>query len=110
MSRLQRRFRYDRDIFMTMVFLAVILAIPQALLAWGREGHETIVIVAEHYVRPDTAAAMRKVLAPESPEEASVWADEYRHGHRETGPWHYIDIPWQIPGSTWPASALTVIA
>jgi len=19
--------------------------------------------------------------------------DEYRHGHPETGPWHYIDIP-----------------
>ena len=63
------------------------------LLAWGREGHETIVIVAEHYMRPETAAAMRKLLAPESPEEASVWADEYRHDHRETGPWHYIDIP-----------------
>ena len=22
-----------------------------------------------------------------------MWADECRHGHRETGPWHYIDIP-----------------
>jgi hypothetical protein len=36
---------------------------------------------------------MRKLLAPESPEEASVWADEYRRDHPETGPWHYIDIP-----------------
>ncbi len=36
---------------------------------------------------------MRELLAPESPEEASVWADEYRRDHRETGPWHYIDIP-----------------
>jgi hypothetical protein len=36
---------------------------------------------------------MRKLLAPEGPEEASVWADEYRHDHRQTGPWHYIDIP-----------------
>ena len=76
-----------------MAFLAALLAIPQALLAWGREGHEIIVILAEHYIRPATAARMRELLAPESPEEASVWADEYRHGHRETGPWHYIDIP-----------------
>jgi hypothetical protein len=36
---------------------------------------------------------MRELLAPQSPEEASGWADEYRHDHRETGPWHYIDIP-----------------
>jgi hypothetical protein len=60
MSRLQRRFRYDRDIFVTMAFLAVILAIPQALLAWGREGHEIIVIVAEHSMRPETTTRMRE--------------------------------------------------
>jgi hypothetical protein len=51
------------------------------------------VIVAEHYMHPEVAARMRELLAPESPEEASGWADEYRHDHRETGPWHYIDIP-----------------
>src|ERR1039457_6053833 len=93
MSRFGRAFLHDRNTFMTMAFFAVILALPQAAVAWGREGHEIIVIIAEHYMRPETAAAMRKLLAPESPEEASVWADEYRHGHHETGPWHYIDIP-----------------
>ena len=77
----------------SVAFLAVILAVPPGAFAWGREGHEIIVIVAEHYMRPETAARMRELLAPESPEEASVWADEYRHDHRETGPWHYIDIP-----------------
>jgi hypothetical protein len=93
MSDFRRSSLYDRDTFVTMAFLAAILAIPQGVFAWGREGHEIVVIVAEHYMRPETAAAMRKLLAPESPEEASVWADEYRHDHRETGPWHYIDIP-----------------
>ena len=77
----------------SVTYLAVILATPQGAFAWGREGHQIIVIVAEHYIRPEAAARMRELLAPESPEEASVWADEYRHGHRETGPWHYIDIP-----------------
>ena len=93
MSRLQRRFRYDRDIFVTVACVALILATPQGAWAWGREGHEIIVMVAEHNIRPETAARMRDLLAPESSEEASVWADEYRHAHRETGPWHYIDIP-----------------
>jgi hypothetical protein len=34
---------------------------------------------------------MRELVTPQSPEEASVWADEYRRDHRETGPWHLID-------------------
>jgi hypothetical protein len=93
MSRLRRRFLYDRCIFVTMGYLAVILAVPQGAFAWGHEGHQIIAMVAEHYMRPETAARMRELLAPESPEEASAWADEYRHDQRETGPWHYIDIP-----------------
>ena len=93
MSRSGRPLLYDRDIFVTVAYLAVILAIPQGAFAWGREGHQIIVIVAEHCMRPETATRMRELLAPESPEEASVWADEYRHDHPETGPWHYIDIP-----------------
>jgi len=93
MSRLWRLSLHARDIFVTVTYLAIILATPQGALAWGREGHQIIVIVAEHYMRPETATRMRELLAPESPEEASVWADEYRHDHRETGLWHYIDIP-----------------
>jgi len=93
MSRLRRPFLYDRYIFVTVAYLAALLAMPQGAFAWGREGQQIVVIVAEHYMRPEIAARMRELLAPESPEEASVWADEYRHDHRETGPWHYIDIP-----------------
>jgi hypothetical protein len=36
---------------------------------------------------------MRELLAPQSPEEGSAWADDYRRDHRKAGPWHYIDIP-----------------
>jgi hypothetical protein len=65
---------------------AVILAIPQGVFGWGREDHQIIVILAEYYMRPETATRMGELLAPESPEEASAWADEYRRDHRETGP------------------------
>jgi len=37
-------------------------------------------------MHPVTTARMREVLAPWNPEKASVWADGYRHDHRETGP------------------------
>jgi len=57
MSRLQRRFRYDRDILLAVTYLAVILAIPGSAFAWGREGHQIIVIVAGHFMHLETAAA-----------------------------------------------------
>ena len=44
-------------------------------------------------MRPDSAARVRGLLGPESLEQASLWADEYRRNHPETGPWHYINIP-----------------
>jgi hypothetical protein len=93
MSRLGRQFLYDRDLFVAVAYLAVILAIPQRAFAWGGEGHQIVVIMAQRYMRPDTDAHMRELLDPENPEEASAWADEYRRDHRETGPWHCIDIP-----------------
>ncbi len=90
---LRRPLLHNRHIFVTVAYLGVILAIPQGTFAWGREGHEIIVVVAERYMRPESTARIRELLAPESPQEASVWADEYRRDHRNTGPWHYIDIP-----------------
>jgi len=43
-----------------------------------------------------TLAALERakaILGGASLEEVASWADEYRHDHRETAPWHYIDIP-----------------
>ena len=54
MPKLRRRFLCDRDIFVTVAYPAAILAIPQRAFAWGREGHQIIVIVVEHYMRPET--------------------------------------------------------
>src|ERR1035437_6913103 len=93
MSRFGRLFSHHRGLFVTLAYLSVLLTIPQGAFASGREGHEIIMILAEHNMHAETTARMRELLAPESPEEASVWADEYRHDHRETGPWHYINIP-----------------
>jgi hypothetical protein len=35
----------------------------------------------------------KAILGGASQEEVASWADEYRHDHRETAPWHFIDIP-----------------
>ena len=102
MSRLRRPFLNDRDIFVTVAYLAGILAIPQCVFAWGRKCHQIIVIVVQHYMRAETAPRMRELLAPESPEGASSWADEYcrcnaclrrQHGlpvfYRVAGDWSF---------------------
>jgi hypothetical protein len=58
MSRLRRRFLYDRDIF--VAYLAALLAVPLGAFGWGREGHQIIAIVAQHYMWPDIAARVRE--------------------------------------------------
>ncbi len=75
------------------VCFAVLLGLPTVCFPWGREGHEIIVMLAENYMLPETSNRMRKLLAPQSLEAASAWADEYRTRHRETAAWHYINIP-----------------
>lgn len=64
------RFLCDRYIFVTEALLSVVLATPQGAFAWGRGGHQITVIAAEHYMRPETAARMGELLAPDTPEEA----------------------------------------
>lgn len=59
---------------------------------WGREGHQVVALIAEKYM---TAAALAKagdLLDGSAIDAFASWADEYRQDHRETGPWHYIDI------------------
>jgi hypothetical protein len=40
------------------------LAIPQWAFAWGREGRQIIVIVAEHYIRPKAATRIWELITP----------------------------------------------
>jgi hypothetical protein len=77
-----------------IVLLALLLpyAAPSGF-AWGPEGHHVTVLIAQKYLNADAAALAQELLGSESFLDASVWADNYRHDHPETGPWHYIDIP-----------------
>ena len=63
MSRLGRPSIYDPYTSVLVAYLAAILAIPQRAFAWGREGHQIILIPAELYMRLETATRMRELLA-----------------------------------------------
>ena len=65
--------------------------------AWGREGHRLTALVAEHYLTPEARAEIAELLHNETMADIASWADDYRTGHPETAPWHFVDIPANQP-------------
>jgi hypothetical protein len=83
-----------RPVSFVMVAL-LILASSQAF-AWGREGHQIVVLIAARDLSPAAKAQVADLLdspdATAGMERFSTWADEIRSARRDTGPWHYVDI------------------
>ncbi len=66
--------------------------------AWGRLGHRVAGKIAESRLTPAAKSAVESLLEPgETIADVSTWADEVRRDRRETGPWHYINIPITEP-------------
>jgi hypothetical protein len=67
-------------------------------LAWGPEGHILVARIADAQLTPAVRARVAEILGPgKTMASVSSWADEVRGQRRETGPWHYIDIPINKP-------------
>jgi hypothetical protein len=65
---------------------------------WGRLGHRVAGKIAESRLTPAAKAAVAALLEPgETLADVSTWADEVRRDYRESGPWHYINIPITEP-------------
>lgn len=111
-SRLRTVHRRNAMRRMAVYFLVFGLSLSFAVLppalAWGCKGHQTVALIAEKHLKPETREWVVKVLSenPIDPKlkrycgettrdamaDASTWADDVR-GERKNGPWHYIDIP-----------------
>jgi hypothetical protein len=68
---------------------------PARAHAWGRDGHQVVAIIAEHHLTPAARAQVLELLHADGAThlaEVASWADDYRNQHRETGPWHFVDI------------------
>ena len=79
---------------------------PASAWAWGRLGHRVISRLAEQHLTDKSKAGIKALLDQGgSIADASTWADTYRSQHRETGPWHYVDVPLDEPAydSKWSA-------
>lgn len=111
-ARLQARVHRCRSLIRSAILagfaFAAALSLPAPARAWGCEGHEVIVLLAEKHLTPHALAAVNKILKeyPIDPalnrfckegridpmSDSSTWADDYRSVHSETSPWHYIDF------------------
>src|SRR5581483_4728907 len=67
-------------------------------LGWGAEGHSLIARLAWVQLAPAVHARVTEILGPGlSIQSSASWADQIRNQRRDTGPWHYIDIPIDKP-------------
>jgi hypothetical protein len=83
------------------IALILLSLVPARAFAWGSEGHRIIAEIAEQCLEPETARHVHELLDIENATtlaDVASWADQIRPQHRETAPWHFVDIPISAPG------------
>jgi hypothetical protein len=73
--------------------LFITLALPQLAFGWGRDGHQVIAAVAEDHLNETTKVMIQSLIGNKHLYSIASWADEIRNQRRETGGWHYVNIP-----------------
>jgi nuclease S1 len=88
-----------RHLAATLLAMSLVLcATASPAWAWGKLGHRVISRLAKKHMTEKARDALAELLAPgETIADASTWADDYRREHRETAPWHYVDVPLDEP-------------
>ena len=83
----------------TLLAVALFLSVAACRVgAWGWEGHIIVGRIAEHHLTDKAQAGIAQLLGPDRKiEDTSVasWPDNIRRDRPETGPWHYVDIPFE---------------
>jgi len=83
--------------FVPLVFISLL-----PISAWGPSGHQAISRIAQAHLNPHARAEMAKLLEHgESAVTVASWADSVRPSRRESGPWHYINIPIWVTDGDW---------
>jgi hypothetical protein len=78
---------------------ALLLLAPAPAQAWGPQGHEIVAAIAMAELTPAARNQVAHLLGgPSLMVHESNWADEIRDQRRNTGRWHYVDIPLEAPG------------
>jgi nuclease S1 len=89
-----------------------VLFVSSPVFAWGCKGHQTVALIAEKHLTPETRQLLEALLKenPIDPQlkrycgpfpsnvlaDSATWPDDVRNALKN-GPWHYIDIPRGAP-------------
>lgn len=84
--------RPGRAVALALLGLAVV-ASSSSLAAWGPQGHRLVARIAEGRLTPVARQNVRWLLDGVSLAEVASWADNKVDELRQTGPWHYVNIP-----------------
>ena len=76
-----------------LTLIVAIILLPNLCFGWGREGHQVIATVAEDHLSEQTKVMVQSLIGNNHMYSIANWADDIRNEHRETAPWHYVDIP-----------------
>jgi hypothetical protein len=80
--------------------IVAVAVVSMPALAWGPNGHAIVADIAARHLSPGASQQVKALLALEEEttlDEVASWADGYRPSHRETGSWHFVDIPLTAP-------------
>jgi hypothetical protein len=84
--------------------LTCALASIAPCFGWGRTGHQLVAKIASQFLNPRARTQVASLLGPDTMESIASWADEIRAQRKETGPWHFIDIPITVRSGQWETS------
>ena len=77
-----------------LVLVALLLATPSTVFAWGPTGHRVVGRIAMHHLTDEAARAVECILGPEGLDQVATWPDEIRSDPTwsKSTPWHFISI------------------
>jgi hypothetical protein len=83
------------DTFMKKLLftLLAIVLLPVICLGWGRDGHQIVATIAEDHLNETAKVMIQSLIGNNHLYSIASWADDIRRERRETGPWHYVNIP-----------------
>jgi hypothetical protein len=83
---------------MLVLALVGIAALSVPASAWGPQGHRLVARIAEKQLSSVARQNVAWLLEGASLADVSTWADEAVDNLRQTGPWHYVNIPSAASG------------
>ncbi len=90
--------RICRGLSLLFVLAPLFALIPAPAQAWRDDGHYITCHIAMLELKREVRAEVARLIALDAStqifEEACIWADDVKYTtHRETEPWHYLNVP-----------------